>query len=99
VTFYTDEIRTPIHVADLASALLELADRREVTGILHVAGPEPLSRHELARLLAPDLEHRGAPSPADPRRARNVALDSSRAYAQLRTRVRGVGESLHSLHS
>lgn len=99
VTFYTDEIRTPVHVADLAAALLELAARTGVGGILHVAGPEALSRLELARLLAPEREHRAGPSPPDADRARNVALDSSCASTLLRTRIRSVAESLHSLHS
>jgi dTDP-4-dehydrorhamnose reductase len=98
VTFYTDEIRTPIHVADLAAALLELARRTE-TGLLHVAGPDALSRVDLARALAPGRTHRAAPSPPDAGRARNVALDSSRAAALVRAPVRSVGESLHSLHS
>ena len=84
VEFYEDEIRTPIGVAELAAALLTLAERGE-TGILHVAGPEALSRAELAARL------RGGPvrTAASPRtgRARNVALDSSRARTLL-----------HSLH-
>jgi len=83
VAFHTDEIRTPIRVADLAAALLELVDR-ERAGILHVAGAEAVSRHELATRL------RGGPvtgRPTPPGRARNVALDSSRARTLL-----------HSLH-
>src|SRR3954452_4396255 len=46
VEFHTDEIRTPIRVASLASALLTLATR-DVVGILHVAGLEPISRYDL----------------------------------------------------
>ena len=75
--FYTDEIRTPIPVAELAAALLRLVP---LSGILHVAGPEAVSRAELAERL------RGAPvrsRPTPPGRARNVALDSSRARALL----------------
>jgi dTDP-4-dehydrorhamnose reductase len=77
VTFHTDEIRTPIRVRDLAAALLRLMGER---GILHVAGPEALSRYEFATRL------RGGPvigRPTPPGRARNVALDSSRARALL----------------
>ena len=40
VEFYEDEIRTPLRVRDLAGALLELA-RRDLGGILHVAGRRP----------------------------------------------------------
>ena len=80
VEFYEDEIRTPIPVRDLAAALLALAERGE-TGILHVAGREAVSRAELAARL------RGGPvrTARSPRtgRARDVALDSSRARALL----------------
>jgi dTDP-4-dehydrorhamnose reductase len=79
VEFHTDEIRTPIPVMSLASALLELA-ALDVAGVLHVAGPEAVSRVQLAERL------RGGPvrgRPTPPGRARNVALDSSRAGALL----------------
>jgi dTDP-4-dehydrorhamnose reductase len=100
VTFYTDEIRTPVRVDDLAAALLELA-ANDAHGLLHVAGPDAASRYEFARLLAaahgrdPD-EIAGGPSPGGSR-ARNVALDSTRASQLLRTRLRGAREALHSL--
>ena len=77
VVFHTDEIRTPIPVRELAAALLRLIHQ---SGILHVAGPEALSRLELAARL------RGGPvpgAPTPPGRARNVALDSARARALL----------------
>jgi dTDP-4-dehydrorhamnose reductase len=84
VTFFTDEIRSPIRVADLAAALLELAGT-ELAGVLHVAGPEALTRAELAARL------RGGPVRTGPGprsgRARNVALDSSKAVGILKTRI------------
>jgi dTDP-4-dehydrorhamnose reductase len=86
VVFHTDEIRCPTRVDELAAALLELAGRHE-TGILHVAAPEPVSRHELALLLGA-RDPRSGPTP--PGRARNVALDSSRAASLLATKLRGV---------
>ena len=86
VVFHTDEIRTPIHVTDLAAALLELA-ALEVAGVLHVAGPDAVSRLELARLLGA-RDPKGVPTP--PGRARNVALDSTRATALLETKIRGI---------
>jgi dTDP-4-dehydrorhamnose reductase len=96
IDFYTDEIRCPTVVSELASALLELAARTGVSGPLHVAAPEAVSRYEFARLLraANGLDPetvRGAPSPGAGR-ARNVALDSSRAAGLLSTRLRGVRE-------
>ena len=73
--FYEDEIRCPTHVADLAAALLELA------------GPDAIARLELARLLGA-RDPKGAPTP--PGRARNVALDSSRAASLLATKIRRI---------
>ncbi|HEX5245803.1 MAG TPA: sugar nucleotide-binding protein [Gaiellaceae bacterium] len=88
VVFHEDEIRCPTHVSDLAAALLELAALDEV-GVLHVAAPDAVSRLELARLLGA-RDPQGAPAP--PGRARNVALDSSRAASLLATRLRGIRE-------
>jgi dTDP-4-dehydrorhamnose reductase len=87
--FYTDEIRCPTIVGELAAALLELALRDE-QGILHVAAPDAVSRLELARLLGAAAP-RGTAAP--PGRARDVALDSSEAAKLLRTRLRGIREN------
>ena len=96
VELYTDEIRCPTRVDELAAALLELIGT-DLAGPLHVAAQEAVSRYELGRLLRaaaggdPD-EVRGAPSPRAGR-ARNVALDSSRAAGLLQTGLRGIGRS------
>jgi dTDP-4-dehydrorhamnose reductase len=88
MTFYEDEVRCPIELGDLSNALLELvADDAE--GILHVAGAEGVSRCEFARLVA-RTDVRCAPAP--PGRPLDCRLDSSRAQAQLTTRLRGVRE-------
>lgn len=50
--FFTDEIRSPVLAVDLAAALGDLARTPEITGVLHLGGPEALSRAELARLTA-----------------------------------------------
>jgi dTDP-4-dehydrorhamnose reductase len=89
-TFYTNEIRSPVHVTDLAQALLELAEL-ERAGPLHVAGADDVSRAEFAELI------RGGPVPSRPApetRPLDCSLDSSRARALLRTRLRGVREVL-----
>jgi dTDP-4-dehydrorhamnose reductase len=97
IAFYVDEIRCPTLVGELAEALLELAARDDVSGPLHVAGPDAVSRYEFARLLAPNgRDVRAAEAPRGAR-ARNVALDCSRAASLLRTRLRGVKEVLHPL--
>jgi dTDP-4-dehydrorhamnose reductase len=88
--FYVDEIRSPVHVEDLADALLELVGL-DVVGPLHVAGADDVSRYDFAVLLgARDID--AAQTPAG--RAPDVSLDSSRAQQLLATRLRGVYETL-----
>jgi dTDP-4-dehydrorhamnose reductase len=48
---FTDEIRCPVAVDDLADALLALASS-DYAGVLNVAGPRPLSRYDLGVLVA-----------------------------------------------
>jgi dTDP-4-dehydrorhamnose reductase len=95
LTFYEDELRCPTLVADLASALLELAGLG-TTGVLHVAGADALSRADLAELFA-GRPVRSAPAPPD--RPLDCRLDCSRAHGLLRTVLRGVrsvlGERVH----
>jgi dTDP-4-dehydrorhamnose reductase len=87
-TWFTNEIRSPVPVADLAAALLQLA-AGDAAGPLHVAGADPLSRHELAELVA-GRDVAGALAP--PTRPLDCTLDSSVAQAMIRTRLRGVRE-------
>jgi dTDP-4-dehydrorhamnose reductase len=89
LTHYTDELRNPIQVGDLAEALLELV-ASDVAGTLHVAGADAVSRCDFARLVSPGA--RCAPAP--PGRPLDCRLDSTRAQALLRTRLRGVREVL-----
>jgi dTDP-4-dehydrorhamnose reductase len=96
VPFYTDEIRCPTRVGELACALLQLA-RLEHAGPLHLAGPDAVSRFELARRLrsAAGLDPDAVRSAPSPRlgRARNVALDSTRAAEILGKPLSGMGRS------
>ena len=90
LTFFTNELRSPIHVTDLAQALLELAEL-DLSGPLHVAGADAVSRAEFAELI------RGGPvrsAPAPATRPLDCSLDSYRAQALVRTRLRGVREVL-----
>jgi dTDP-4-dehydrorhamnose reductase len=86
LTFYEDEIRCPVQVGDLAAALLELVVL-DVSGVLHVAGADAVSRAELAGLVS-GRDVRRAPAP--PGRPLDCSLDSSRACGLLRTELRGV---------
>jgi dTDP-4-dehydrorhamnose reductase len=90
--FFVDEIRSPVQVEDLARALLELAEL-DYAGPLHAGGAEDLSRYDLAVLLGADPK-RIESANTTPDRAPNVSLDSSRAAALLKTRLRGVREVL-----
>ncbi len=85
-TFYEDEVRSPIQVTDLARALLELV-ARDLSGVLHVAGADDVSRADLAELIRGDAVRR---APAPPERPLDCSLDSSQARALLRTELRGV---------
>jgi dTDP-4-dehydrorhamnose reductase len=96
---FTDDVRCPVHVTDLASALLELA-ASPYSGIRHVAGTDAISRYELGVLIArrDGLDHAtlptglragtGLPGPID------LRLDSTNTQARLNTRLRGAREFL-----
>src|SRR4051794_22302061 len=74
--FFVDEIRSPVQVGDLASALLDLLDR-DVRGPLHLGGADDVSRFDFAVLLGADPEAiERTHTTAD--RAPDVSLDSSR---------------------
>jgi dTDP-4-dehydrorhamnose reductase len=90
---YTGNIRCPVHVTDLASALLELLES-DLRGPAHVAGPRAVTRLELGRLIAArdGLDPNALPFAPGP--ASDVRLDSKRTQSRLRTRLRGVDEFL-----
>jgi dTDP-4-dehydrorhamnose reductase len=98
--FYTDEVRSPIEVDVLASAILELVDGGH-HGLLHVAGADAVDRFTFAQLLAAAARAdagalRGRPrdQTAGPRPG-NLALDCTRARAMLRdTVLTGAREAL-----
>lgn len=96
MTFYDDEIRCPVAAGDLAAAVLELAARPDITGPLHVAGVDAVSRLDFARLVraANGLDPPVLGGPHPPGRPGDITLDCSRARALLRTRLRGVREVL-----
>jgi dTDP-4-dehydrorhamnose reductase len=89
-TFYVDELRCPVQVDDLAAAVLELL-ALDVVGPLHVAGPDGISRAELAALIA-RRDVRTAPAPAG--RPLDCRLDTTLARAVLRTPLRAPTEVL-----
>lgn len=96
---FTDDVRCPVYVADLAGALVEVVERG-LGGVLHCAGSDALSRHEIAVLVAErdgldpsrfvtgSRATSGVPGPLD------LRLDSRRTQQQLETRLRGAREFL-----
>jgi dTDP-4-dehydrorhamnose reductase len=95
IRFFTDEFRNPLDVDSLAAACLELVDRPDITGLLHVAGPNRVDRLTFARALAPlagidPATLQGGTGADHPGRPSDVSLDSSRAEALLTTPLRGL---------
>jgi dTDP-4-dehydrorhamnose reductase len=96
---YTDNVRCPVHVTDLASALLELAVSAHA-GVCHVAGSDAVSRYELGLLIArrDGLDQGALPTglyaATDRPGSLDVRLDSTRTQARLTTRLRGAREFL-----
>ncbi|MGI9578653.1 MAG: SDR family oxidoreductase [Microthrixaceae bacterium] len=82
---FTDEYRCPVHVDDVASALVQLAETEGESSpqVAHLGGPARMSRAEIARALAPHLgidpeamrTASSAESPGD--RPADLTLDSS----------------------
>jgi dTDP-4-dehydrorhamnose reductase len=86
-SLYSGNIRCPVHVADLAAALLELLTS-DHSGVAHIAGPQPLTRYDLGRLIA-------VRDGLDPDRltftageSSNIRLDARRTQQLLTTRLR-----------
>jgi dTDP-4-dehydrorhamnose reductase len=96
---FTDEVRTPVHVDDLADALLELAGS-DYAGVLNVAGADPVSRYDLGVLVArrDGLDPAAIPAASlagsGLNRPGDVRLVLDRAERLLRTRLRGAHEFL-----
>ncbi|MEV0825288.1 sugar nucleotide-binding protein [Nonomuraea rubra] len=96
---FTDDVRCPVHVCDLAAALVEAAVLG-LSGVLHVAGADAVSRYELgvliarrdgldpARLRTGLRAGSGVPGPLE------LRLDCSATQHRLATRLRGAREFL-----
>jgi dTDP-4-dehydrorhamnose reductase len=101
VTLFTDEYRCPTYLHDLVAALLELAARPAITGLLNLTGPQALSRWDFGLKLLAALGLAPGPNvvPLTVResglaRARNLTLLNARAQRELKTRLRSVDEIL-----
>jgi dTDP-4-dehydrorhamnose reductase len=96
---FADQVRCPVHVTDLASALLELAASSHA-GICHLAGTDAISRYELGLLIAArdGLDQSALPVGLRAATGRpgalDVRLDCTKTQARLSTRLRGAREFL-----
>jgi len=95
LTFFDDEYRSPLRVTALAAACLELVERGDITGVLHVAGADTVDRFEFAQRVGPIVgvdprSLRGGPSPAGATRPRNCPLDTTLARGLLMTDLPGI---------
>jgi dTDP-4-dehydrorhamnose reductase len=95
VSFFTDEVRNPIAVDTLASAIIELVTTGH-HGMWHVAGADAVDRLTFARLLAaamggdPQVLRGGPRDHAQGPRPGNLALDCAKARSALATPLPGV---------
>ena len=84
IHLFQDEWRTPLSLPAAAAAIAAAVDS-EQTGLLHLGGPDRLSRYEMGRLLAEQigadpsvlLATSRLKAPGEPR-PRDTSLDSSR---------------------
>ncbi len=92
--FFTDELRCPVAVSDLAAALLELTEG-SFTGTLNIAGADAVSRWGFAALVSgkDDLPQALSAELPDPRPL-DCRLDLTRSQAVLRRPPRGVRQVL-----
>lgn len=96
---FTDDVRCPVHVGDLAAALWELT-LSDTAGVFHLAGPDAIARLELGTLIAqrdgldPSLLPSGRRADSGLPGGLSVRLDSRVTQKHLATHLRGAREFL-----
>jgi dTDP-4-dehydrorhamnose reductase len=107
-TLFTDEIRQTCTAENLAEVMVELCERRDVHGVQHWAGAEPISRHALGLRVRErfKLNERQAPLGAVTRaqkpelagrRQASLKLVIAPLAAKLKTRAQTIAEQLDEL--
>ena len=103
---FTDEIRQPVEVSNLADVTIELCERANLSGLYHWAGTEAMSRHEIgvriARHFGLDAETLVRPLsradvPAAASRPRDLSLRLHPLAGKLRTPAQSFEEQLATL--
>ncbi len=106
VALFTDEIRQPVEVSNLADVTIELCERTNLSGLFHWAGTEAMSRHEIGVRVArhfgldPDalvkaISRTEVPSAAN--RPRDLSLRLHPLAGKLRTQAQSFEEQLAQL--
>lgn len=105
-SLFTDEIRQPVEVSNLADVTIELCERANLSGLFHWAGTEALSRHEIGVRIA---RHFGldpakfvkpigrAEVPSASARPRDLSLRLHPLAGKLRTPAQSFEEQLAAL--
>lgn len=105
-SLFTDEIRQPVEVSNLADVTIELCERPNLSGLFHWAGTEAMSRHEIGLRIA---RHFGldaaalvrplsrADVPAAAARPRDLSLRLHPLAGKLRTPAQSFDEQLAQL--
>ncbi|MGI9109314.1 MAG: SDR family oxidoreductase [Opitutales bacterium] len=105
-SLFTDEIRQPVEVSNLADVTIELCERPNLSGLFHWAGTEAMSRHEIglriARHFGLDAETLVRPLsradvPAAAARPRDLSLRLHPLAGKLRTQAQSFDEQLAPL--
>ena len=103
---FTEEIRQPVEVTNLADAIVELCERDNLSGVYHWAGEEALSRYEIGRRiceklgLTPENHIRPATYAEVPnlgRRPRDLSFILHPLQGKLRTRVQSFDTILDAM--
>ncbi len=102
---FTDQVRTPLYVADGCRAIELLIDRPDLAGLYHLGGGEKIDRAEFGYRMAGIFGYdpsvirpiRMAEKPHQPPSPANASLNSDKLYQATGFRARGVEEGLKAL--
>ena len=104
VKLFVDEVRSPVHVADVCAALLELVAKPEILGPMNLGGAQALTRWDFGLKLLCALRLAAAPylvrqtvKESGLARPRDLTMVSARATRLLKTKLRGVDDVLEGL--
>lgn len=105
-SLFTDEIRQPVALTNLADVTVELCERSNLSGLYHWAGAEALSRHEIGARVAAHFgldpaklirASRRADVPQLGPRPRDLSLQLHPLAGKLRTPAQSFEEQLGEL--